>query len=464
MVVSRERPPRPTRDEEPIAALASGTGAAAVALLRLSGRGCHEFVAPLLEPLGSASWAAQTLRLCRLRDGETGEILDEPLAAQFFAPRSFTGEDSVEIYCHGGPFIVQRALASLYRAGFRPAEPGEFTRRAFLNGKLDLTAAEGIKELVEAQSHQQWQAARQLASGKLKETIDALRKELIQSMAYLEAQIDFPDEGDTAHLHRGHVRTRVEAVRARVKRLLSTYDSGRVASRGLMVALVGAPNAGKSTLMNELLGRERAIVTPIAGTTRDYLEESCLVNGRLIRLVDMAGLRESRDAVEAIGIETARRLARAADLVVFLAASDAAAAATEVDAWERELTPQKALHLATKSDLAQPAWAKGPRWLAVSCATGAGVDALRARLAEAVDRHVGGLGEESFVTSARHVAALEATQVALDAFAAADARGEYDELLAFELQQAARALQAIVGAVDNEDVLDAVFSTFCVGK
>jgi tRNA modification GTPase len=459
--------PPAARDEEPIAALASGSGAAAVALLRLSGRGCHELAAPLLEPLGPAPWTPQTLRLCRLRDPATGEVLDEPLAAQFVGPRSFTGEDSIEIYCHGGPYIVQRALATLYKAGFRPAEPGEFTRRAFLNGKLDLTAAEGIKELVEAQSHQQWQAARQLASGKLKDTIDALRKELIQSMAYLEAQIDFPDEGDTAHLHRGHVRTRVDAVRARVKRLLGTYDSGRVATRGLMVALVGAPNAGKSTLMNELLGRERAIVTAIAGTTRDYLEEGCLVHGRLVRLVDMAGLRESTDAVEAIGIDTARRLAREADLVVFLAAADNPAAPAEVAAWEAELEPKKALHLVTKCDLARPAppaWAKAPRWLGISCATGTGVDELRTRLAEAVDRHVGGLGEESFVTSARHVAALQAAQAALDAFAAADARGEYDELLAFELQQAARALQSIIGAVDNEDILDAVFSTFCVGK
>lgn len=456
----------PLRDDEPIVALASGSGAAGVAVLRLSGRGCHASLRPCLARAHDDEWPERLLRLTRIIDPKTGETIDEALVTFFYGPRSFTGQDAAEIHAHGGPYIVRRLLEMLYAQGFRAAEPGEFTRRAFLNGKMDLTEAEGIKELVEAESHQQWMAARHLASGRLRNAIEGLRTRLIETLAYLEAQIDFPDEGDTEHLDRSHVRERAAEVTRQVTRLAGSYDSGRVASRGLAVALVGAPNAGKSTMMNELLGRERAIVTPIAGTTRDWLEERCLIKGRLIRLFDMAGLRDDPDPVEAIGIAAARKLASEADLVIFLAPADAANAPKDVARWLKELEPRDHIKLLTKSDLGMPKWAKPEDgWQAVSVQTGDGVEALRDLLADKVDRHVGdALKEEAFVTNARHLAALQEAARALEAFAEADANGAYVELLAFELQQAAKALRTIVGEVDTDDVLDKIFREFCVGK
>lgn len=444
------------RDEEPIAAVASGSGGA-VAVLRLSGNDCIALAARCLPFLGANAAAKERLmRYGRCIDPQTGETLDEVMAAVFNGPRSFTGQDTVEIFCHGGPYIVRRILAALYSVGMRAAEPGEFTRRAFLNGKLDLTAAEGVRALVEAESEHQWQAARQLATGKLKEAIERLRRELVESMAYLEAQIDFPDEGDTAHLHLSAVERRASTVRTTIERLIATYDDGRVAARGLMVALLGEPNAGKSTLMNALLGRERAIVSDIAGTTRDYLEEPCLIEGRRIRLVDMAGVRhDTADAIEKIGVATAQRLAGEADLLLFLVPADRA------DRPADPVLPH--VKILTKADCGVPSWADA-RWLRLSCKSGDGVRELRALLAHKVDTHVAALREETFVTSARHVHALQAAKLAIDAYFAAAAAGAYEELLAFELQQAARALEQIIGTVGNEDILDKVFSEFCIGK
>jgi len=451
-------------EAQPIAALATGSGAAAVAVIRLSGHSCHQLLLPCLN--WADRWQARQLRVATISDPRTGEHLDDAMVVLFGGPKSFTGEDSAEIQCHGGPYIIRRILELLFRQGFRPAEPGEFTRRAFLNGKLDLTAAEGIKALVEAQSHQQWLAARHLTEGKLKSAIENLRRLLVEALAYLAAQIDFPDEGDTAHVDLVPVRERVlEAVNA-ITSLIGSYDDGRVASQGLTVALFGAPNAGKSTLMNTLLGRERAIVTPIAGTTRDYLEESCLIDGRLIRLIDMAGVRASQDPVEAMGVEKARQLAREADLVLFLVASDQTESPeAQLAAWTGELLPRSHLCIATKADLSAPTWARSPNWIQISCQSGTGIRELSLALARQVDLHVGNLtAEHAYVTSARQHHALRNALEGLNKFNLADADGAYVELLAFELQESVKALRTIVGEIDTEDVLDKVFSQFCVGK
>ncbi len=447
---------------DPIVAPASGQGAAAVALLRISGQGCHQLLAKVV--LGFAAFTPRQLKLSTLKDAKSGETLDEIMAVRFASPHSYTGEDAAEVHCHGGPYVVQRVLKSLYDVGFRAAEPGEFTRRAFLAGKLDLTAAEGIKALAAAASHQQWLAARHLTQGKLKDAIEGLRVKLIEALAYLEAQIDFPDEGEMAALTMKNVTPKVKDAEARIKALQDSYAHGRVASRGLTVALCGEPNAGKSTLMNELLGRERAIVTPIAGTTRDYLEEECLVHGRLIRLIDMAGIRDRPDPVEAIGVASARRLAGEADLVLFLAAADAGdAAARQVEAWEKELKPQAFVKILTKADLGKPAWARS--WAQLSCKAGTGIDELRKLLADKVDAHVGDLNKEhAYVTSARQMAALEQATASIGKFHEALKAGKYEEMLAFELQQTVKALTSIVGEIGTEDLLDKIFADFCVGK
>jgi tRNA modification GTPase len=380
----------------------------------------------------------------------------------FQGPRSFTGQDTVELYCHGGPFIIQRILSVLYSQGVRPAAAGEFTKRALLNGKLDLTAAEGIKDLVEAQSRQQWLAGRQLYSGKLKHQIDLLRNELIGAMAYLEAMIDFPDEGDTQHVGLNHVRGRLKDVSSQLRSLVSTFQSGRVASRGLLVALAGAPNAGKSTLLNTLLGKQRAIVSPIAGTTRDYIEEACLIDGRLVRLVDTAGIREAKDLIEREGVELARKIMAEADVVITLNAADSSD--TERDLLAKLITTVTCpvLRVQTKADQGTPSWAAA--MIQISCETGRGLPELRGKLVDLVDRHTGSLEEKPFLTSQRQKSALVLAMHSLEAFTAQDNKGAGHEMLAFELQEASRALSAVIGDVTHEDILDKVFSEFCIGK
>jgi tRNA modification GTPase len=448
-------------DGTPIAALASGPGPSAVSIIRISGHALLPLVNSIIQPK-SAQKALETRRprLCLIKDPSSGETLDEALVLYFQGPASFTGEDVIEIQCHGGPYIVSRILTSLFKNGVRHADPGEFTKRAFLNGKMDLTESEGIRDLVNAQSHQQWIAARHLSTGKLRDQIETLRNLLIEAMAYLEAQIDFPDEGDTAHLHIEHVKKRTDQVKLVLEQLLSSYQSGKVATRGLSVALYGEPNAGKSTLMNYLLKKERAIVTPIAGTTRDYLEEQCLINGRLIRLIDMAGIRSSSDTVETMGIDAAKKIAKTADLLLVLSPSDSAENA--ILSSLAEINPKEQLLIATKSDLGTQTWSKD--WLKISCATGENLDQLSAAIAAKVDSHINLLPDDGFITTERHKAAVEGAISSMELFYSGLSDSAHEEMLAFELLAASRHLKDIVGEVSGEDILDKIFSEFCLGK
>ena len=451
--------------QAPIAALASGAEPSAIAIVRLSGLGCFDLIKKALKPKFKSqtfeSFLDRRMHLCDFVSADQKTVIDEPMVAFFQGPKSFTGEDSVEIYCHGSPYVVKTILKELYSIGFREAEPGEFTKRAFLNGKLDLTAAEGIKELVEAQSHQQWVAARQLATGTLKDSINYLRKQTIEAMAYLEAQIDFPDEGDTAHVKVKDVEIRIEKVQAEILRLIDTYESGKVATHGLRLVLMGAPNAGKSTLMNTLLRKERAIVTNIPGTTRDFIEEPCLLKGRLIQVIDVAGIRDTSEEVEAIGVQMAKDLAKKADIVAFLASADGDSSEA-AEKWLDAQVPGKCLKILTKSDLNDNATKDG--WLSISCKTNHNLDRLTTHLVDFVDQHIFKIKEDSFITSARHAEALRSAQESLQNFYSALEDGLGEELLAFELQNVNRALKSIIGEVDSEDILDKIFSTFCVGK
>lgn len=449
-------------NDDPICAVASGGGRGAVALIRMSGRGVHSLADRVLRPHGVQARNYRRMQLYQLIDPSDGECIDEPMAVFFKGPRSFTGQDSVEIYCHGGLYIIKRVLDALYRIGFRAAEPGEFTKRAFLNGKMDLASAEGVKELVEAQSHQQWLAARSLATGRLSVAINKLREELVGAMAYLEASIDFPEEEDVESINRAVVRERVQEVSDQVEGLIRSYQNGQVASQGLKVAIVGAPNVGKSTLLNRLLGKERAIVTDIPGTTRDYLEESCLINGRLFRIFDTAGVRQTDERVEKMGIENTLKIAQQADVVLaLLDSSSSTEQRLEFENWLVGMKLKDQILVATKSDIN----ALGDKkWLPLSSHTGEGFVSLEEQLTQRVDDFVGEFEEHVCITSARHLDALKRAQSRLKAFQSSEREGQYEECLAFELQGAAKALSQIIGAVEADDLLDKIFSEFCIGK
>lgn len=455
-----------SRTEQPVMALSSGVGPGAVALIRVSGQRCFDLLGSFIKLRTKASLKYRFLYLADILDVSSAdqELIDEAMVVVFKNPHSYTGQDTIEIHCHGGPYIVQRLLRVMRTLGVRDAEPGEFTRRAFLNGKMDLTAAEGIRELVQAQSQQQWQAARQLVQGKLSEYIEELRSSLIKAMAYLEARIDFPDEGDTRDVELQQIKTMIDGVTQRIVRLKHSYSNGRVAMEGLRVAIVGAPNAGKSTLLNALLRKDRAIVTEIAGTTRDYLEEGCLIKGRLVRLIDTAGIRETADHVEKIGVGMAKKLASEADIILGLFASDGEESERkEVEELLKAIESDKAIRVLTKMDRGIPTWVN-QSFIPISCVESKGIEHLEDELAARVDQYVAPLKEHAFITNDRHFQAVEHALASLQKFADDFSTGMYEECLAFELQQAARALSSIIGQVDSEDILDRVFREFCVGK
>jgi tRNA modification GTPase len=381
--------------------------------------------------------------------------VDEVLAACFPGPRSYTGEDLVEISTHGGLVVPAAAVAALVAAGARPAQPGEFSRRAVLNGKMDLLQAEATADLIDAGSPaQRRRALHQLERG-LSARLVALRQEILDLEALIAYEIDFPEE-DEGPVSPERVRRAWSVVRGRVAELLRTAPEGERLREGALLVIAGRPNAGKSSLFNALVGAERAIVTEIPGTTRDAIEAHAVIEGFPFRLVDTAGLRASDDRVEKLGIEVARRYLAAADLVLFC--RDA-----EGDEFRVDRAPL--VEVVTKNDLADRPTARPPDHLAVSIVTGHGLPELRRRLAEVAFGQLLALGDvEPVVTRARHRAALERALAELEGFWAARERGVDAAAAATHLGAAVTALDDLIGVVTPDDVLDRVFATFCVGK
>jgi len=373
------------------------------------------------------------------------------LAACFPGPRSYTGEDVVEISTHGGLVAPAAAIAALVAAGARPAQPGEFTRRAVLNGKLDLLQAEATADLIDAGSPAQRRRALQQLERGLSDRLAALRGEILELEALIAYEIDFPEE-DEGPVAPERVRRAWDVARERVAALLRTAPEGERLREGALLVIAGRPNAGKSSLFNALLGVERAIVTEIPGTTRDAIEAHAVIEGFPFRLVDTAGLRATDERIERLGIEVSKRYLDAADLVLFCEERDS----RERDAF---LASVKApvVTVRTKADLTGDA--------GVSVVTGAGLPELRRRLAEVAFGQLLALGDvEPVVTRARHRAALERALAELDGFWAAREAGVDAAAAATHLRAAVAALDDLIGVVTPDDVLDRVFAAFCVGK
>lgn len=451
-----------------IAAIATPPGEGAVALLRVSGpeavaiaaRACHR-------PAGRTLAGTEARRAYRatVRDVD-GATLDEVLVTRFVSPASYTGEDVVEISGHGGPLVARRILEAIVSAGARVAGPGEFTQRAFLNGKLDLTQAEAVMDLIRAHSDLALRAANEQLAGGLGRRIESLRENLLNLVAHIEAYIDFPDEDITPETGAA-LLARLDDARAQVAALLDTARPGRILREGLRTAIVGEPNVGKSSLLNALAGRDRAIVSALPGTTRDTIEEFVSVRGLALRLIDTAGLRESADPVEREGIERARRELAGADLVLQVvdASQPPESTAPLPAAADAE---QVRFVVVNKIDLGMhQAWreqGEAPR-LCVSCVTGSGIDRLGE---EIVARVAGGTLRSSSGAQAainvRHRDCLLRASVSLERARETLLAGESPEFVAVDLRAALNAAGEVVGGTDAEDILDRIFATFCLGK
>jgi tRNA modification GTPase len=449
-------------DGATIAAIATAHGRGALAVVRVSGTDAPSLAARLLKP---SPVEARRATHAQLIDPESGSIIDEVIAVLYRAPHSFTGEDLLEISTHGGSFVSTSALATIIRAGARQAEPGEFTRRAVLNGKLDLLQAEAIGDLIDARStagHRQ--AIRQL-DGELTKRVVQLRARVLQIEALLAYDIDFPEEDD-GPISIEHVINAGERALQDVQHLLATADQGTLIHEGALVVLAGAPNTGKSTLFNALLGEARAIVTDIAGTTRDAIEAVLDRPRWPLRLVDTAGLRETSDALEQLGIETsARYLNRAALVLVCGESSAEVAAGTEAVGM---VSPSPVLGVLTKCDLGtncEHVSSASSQLIAVSARTGEGLSALLYAIDARLMSEQGEPPDSPGLTRTRHRLAVARAEEELTLFLTLIRDGSIPaSIAAIHVRTAAEALAELIGVVRTDDILDVVFRQFCVGK
>ena len=439
---------------ETIAAAATPAGRGGIGVVRLSGPAVRTIALAVLGKVPSPRLAT----LCDFRDAH-GEAIDRGIALYFPAPHSYTGEDVLELQGHGGPMVMLELVRRCIALGARMAQPGEFTRRAFLNDRMDLAQAESVADLIDAASVEAARSAARSLAGAFSERIHALSRALTHLRMHVEACIDFPEEAiDPAD--RTRQAAQLDALRSDLVRLLDEAKQGAVLREGLVVVLAGRPNVGKSSLLNRLAGEEVAIVTPLAGTTRDYVRASISIEGVPIHLVDTAGLRETEDVVERIGVQRSWSALHSAGAAVFV--EDAQGTGPE-DAALRARLPEglPLARVVNKIDLAdgRPGRMAGPETvIRLSARTGEGVEALRTWLLEVAGWKPH--GEGLFIARERHVRALVAAREALERAASTQAF----EIVAEELRLAHRSLGAIVGEVSADDLLGEIFSSFCIGK
>ena len=456
--------------EDTIAAIATPLGEGGLAVIRLSGPQVLALADRFFVPAGKAAVkpsaaATHTIHFGHVvRDGQT---VDEALLSVMRAPRTFTGEDVVEITCHGGVLTAKMVLDTVLAHGARLAQPGEFTRRAFLNGRIDLAQAEAVADLIHSRTELALRAANEQLAGKLSQRINLLRDELLTTLAHIEAHIDFPDE-DIAPDTKDQLIGRLERGVAAMDQLLRTANEGQILRRGIRAAIIGRPNAGKSSLLNQLLGRERAIVSAIPGTTRDTIEETANIRGVPVVFIDTAGLREGRDEIEVEGIRRSRQSLRQAEFVLHV--FDRSEPLTQSDqSYLAEFADKKCVVVLNKIDL--PA-RLDPSFLAprrspvveVSCLTGQGIEALKDAIKElAWSGQIKAEMLEVMINS-RHQDALNRARAAALRTVEALRSGQTLELVALDLRIAVNAVGEIVGKTTTEDLLDMIFSQFCIGK
>jgi len=439
---------------ETIAAISTAAGEAAIALVRVSGEHAIEVADKVFRGKERPSdLRSQTQHLGEIV--ENGAVIDQVMLAVHRTPASYTGEDLVEISCHGGALVTARVLETCLHAGARAARPGEFTERAYLNGKIDLTQAEAVIDLIRAQTDLALRSATEQLSGRLGEQFRNLRQQLIEIIAHIEASMDFPEEGISPD-DVTTIRSRLHSLEGEIDKLIATAETGRILREGLRVVIFGATNAGKSSLLNRLLGFDRAIVSEVHGTTRDFIEERINLRGIALRLFDTAGLRPPENLVEREGIARTQRTLETADLRVHIVDANAPRPANFA-------TNSHELLILNKSDLLEHADWSSAGAIRISCKSGAGLP----ELADEIYRRIGGAKlsvESPLAINARHREQLRrASNAIARALAAIDA-GATPEMFAVDLQEAHHAIDELLGGGDEEAVRDAIFSQFCIGK
>ncbi len=451
-----------------IAAIATPLGEAGLAVIRVSGPAALAIADGCFRPGGRSAPRPSTAPTHTIHYGHVvrqDKVVDEVLLSIMRAPRTFTREDIVEIACHGGVLPAKLVLDAVLASGARLAEPGEFTRRAFLNGRLDLAQAEAVADLIHSRTELALRAANEQLAGKLSRRIDAVREDLLRTLAHIEAHIDFPDE-DLAPDTRAQLVIRLEDGLRRMDELLRTAHEGQILRRGIRAAIIGRPNAGKSSLLNQLLGHDRAIVSPIPGTTRDTIEETANIRGVPVVFIDTAGLREARDEIEFEGIRRSRASLEKAELILHV--FDASEPLTSQDEeFLHECEARKRIIVRNKSDLSPrvelPEMAGAPI-VDVCCLTGQGIESLKDAIKSlAWSGQIPAEMLEVMINS-RHQDALQRARAGALSTAESLRSNLPLELAALDLRIAVNAIGEIVGKTTTEDLLDLIFSQFCIGK
>ena len=444
-----------------IVAVSTPPGRGGLGVVRISGANAVAIAGNVLRFPHNHAWESWTASLAELADLE-GRAIDQVIVTFFARPRSYTAEDVIEISCHGSPVVLRHCVERAMAEGARPAEPGEFTLRAYLNGRIDLPQAEAVRDLIEATTLYQARIAAQQVEGSVSRRIAPLKEQLLELISLLEAGIDFAED-DISVAPAAEILRRLEPVERGLAKLAASFAYGNIVRAGLTLAIVGRPNVGKSSLFNRLLEQDRAIVTEIPGTTRDLVSEVAAIHGIPVKLVDTAGIRQGEGLVETLGIERSFQAMADADLTLVVVDRSA-----PLDAKDRELIGRaqaqgRILIVANKSDL-QPRAELPENCVAVSALTGAGIENLRTAIFEAVAPGGAAEPESGFITSLRHEQLLRESLEYLAKSRSAVAENIPHEMLLLDLYGALRPIDAITGATTADDILNRIFSTFCIGK
>ena len=452
-----------------IAAIATAMSSSGIGIIRISGDESVEIVDRIFSMKNEkklSDMPTHTIHYGHIKDGD--EVIDEVMVVLMRAPKSYTKEDTVEIDCHGGVYVMKRVLETVIKYGARPAEPGEFTKRAFLNGRIDLAQAESVIDIIHAKNEFALKSSEQQLSGSLSTSVKTVREKLLHEIAFIESALDDPEhislDGYPETLH-----GIVEAAEKEIQKLLANSDNGKILKEGISTVIIGKPNAGKSSLLNTLVGEERAIVTDIAGTTRDVLEEQINLNGIILNVIDTAGIRETDDVVEKIGVDRAKKYLNEADLVIYVVDTS-----TQLDENDYEimdlLKDRKAIILLNKSDLT-PVTDGGSirqhldkKMIAVSAKEQTGIEELEETIREMFFTGEVTFNDEVYITNIRHKTALQEALNSLNLVVQSILDGMPEDFYSIDLMNAYEELGSIIGEAVEDDLVNEIFSKFCMGK